>query len=174
MNKLIIWLLFGFCLIYVSFAVASAEQCPKSILENETSRQALEFLREFEGEFQFGNCFVQLTVCDAKEPSTETTTFVGDLMVTDEAGFQRYVPFYFPNYQGPQTSQLSFVYQRAIHYEFFDYIPDKQHGRYEAYRIEFVKTPDLKQLDRIEIGFVSEKERQRKLGKKWIVCKGIP
>ncbi len=164
-------LLLTYILFFTPKIFAGFGNCPNHILSHKNGLKMLEFLEEVQGRFQLGSCYVELQVCNLNgtDPETRKNT-IGDLLIVDKEGFERYISFFIPEFSNSQAHQMSITNDRMLHYRFNDKNYDQATGKYERWAVEFVKTSDLKKLKYIEIGFASQVERTNKTSKKWIVC----
>ncbi|QDK44770.1 hypothetical protein DOM22_06120 [Bdellovibrio sp. ZAP7] len=145
--------------------------CPTHAAHNPKDLRMIEFLREMEGRYDLGSCHIEIQVCRVAKSSREIHgTIIADMLVVDKTGFERYVPFYIPEFDYSKTHQLEIQNSRMLHYRFRDRNYDDATGRDERWAVEFVKTPDLKKLEYIEIGYSSQSQRANKTSKRWIVC----
>ena len=144
--------------------------CPKAALSNKATVKAIEFLKSYEGHFKLGSCKIEMQICNTDEDATNEGSLAGDIIITDETGFQRYVPFFMIADKSSWAKQVSYLGNRAFVYRFKDKNRDTSTGSDENYDIEFIKKVKSDELDYIEIGFTSEVERDDKVNKHWIAC----
>ena len=164
----------GLMLLLARFADADSYICGADGMNSEPSRKAHEFLSSIQGKFQLGRCFIEIQMCDTAEPM-EFGNIVGDIGVTDRFGQFFYLSFDFSRIQTPTVSKVILNGRRMMHYEFIERIPDARSGRTEAYRLEIVKSEDLKTIEYIDLGIyhsrIRERYRQLPAGKSyWVNC----
>lgn len=151
--------------------MAGIGNCPAHALADAKDRRMIEFLQEMQGRYQLGSCYVEIQTCNPNGGEAENReNLVADMLVVDKEGFERYIPFYVPEFQSSGTRQVEMQNARMLHYKFQDNNYDTATGHDERWAVEFVKTSDLKKLEYIEIGYSSEMQRKHKIPKKWIIC----
>lgn len=152
-------------------AQADLGNCPAHALKSKESVQMIQFLQQMQGRYQLGSCYVELQVCKPVVEETESnTSVIADMVVVDKKGFERYIPFFVPEFRQSKSSQIQLQNSRMLHYRFFDRNYDEVTGADERWMIEFVKTSDLLKLKYLEVGYSSETQREQKVNKKWIIC----
>lgn len=152
-------------------AFASGFQCPTSIEGNAKAKKAFSFIKPFEGSFQMGSCKVEIQICDQALVDEEgISSFAADMLIIDSAGFERYVPFFVTGEKQTWSKDVLLLTERAFVYRFKDRNYDPQTGKFERWDVEIVKSPDLKKIDYIELGYSSENEQKAEIGKNWIIC----
>ncbi len=160
----------------LSLSIARAEPhlCPESVSQNPERQKSIDFLRSVAGQYKIGSCKIEIHVCsgNGNDPAA-VNTMAADILVTDYKGFQRYIPIYFVNTNTARTQVHAKNYRRTFNYTFRDRIPDPTNGRYERHEIEIVKTDRLTGVEYMEFGFHTQTEKQKKVGKSWIICGGI-
>jgi hypothetical protein len=152
-------------------SLAGIGNCPAHALANPKDRRMIEFLQEMQGRYQLGSCYVEIQTCNTSGTEEESReNIVADMLIVDKDGFERYIPFYVPEFKNSKTRQIELQNARMLHYKFQDTNYDQASGRDERWAVEFVKTSDLKKLEYIEVGYSSEMQRAKKIAKKWIIC----
>lgn len=152
-------------------AHAGLGNCPAHAVQNKDSMRMIQYLQEMQGRYQLGSCFIELQVCTpVAGQASENTSVIADMVVVDKEGFERYIPFYSPEYKQNKSSQIQLQNARMLHYRFNDHNYDAATGADERWMIEFVKTSDLLKLKYLEVGYSSQTQRDNKINKKWIIC----
>lgn len=152
-------------------SMAGLGNCPAHALADQKDRRMIEFLQEMQGRYQLGSCYVEIQTCNMNGTEEENReNIVADMLVVDKDGFERYIPFYVPEFNSSKTRQIEMQNARMLHYRFQDTNYDQATGHDERWAVEFVKTSDLKKLEYIEVGYSSEMQRAKKIPKKWIIC----
>lgn len=150
---------------------AGLGNCPAHALASKDDHRMIDYLQQMQGRYQLGSCYVEIQACNPDGTDEESReNIIADMLVVNKDGFERYIPFYVPEYQQAKTRQMQFQNARTLHYTFRDANYDAATGHNEWWAVEFVKTSDLKKLDYIEIGYSSEMQREQKIPKKWIIC----
>ena len=160
------WILFIFCGI-AQTALADFSNCPKSVLADPEKARAVEFLQSVAGVYHIGRCKIELNVCSVRNEVSNDDTLVGDMMLTYANGDSVYLPFDFSLNATPRTYRVILNGRRMLHYESIEHIPDRENGRTENYRLEFVKTDDLSRLEYIELGVYTSKVG----ASRWYICR---
>lgn len=150
---------------------AAMGNCPTQTLSQPSDVRMIQFLQDLQGRYQLGSCSVEIQTCVLDDSANETReTLIADMLIVDQDGFERYIPFYVPQVPNSRSRQIDFQNPRMLHYKFQDHNPDNKTGKDERWAVEFVKTPDLKNLEYIEVAYSSEMQRAQKIPKKWIIC----
>lgn len=151
---------------FISVANADLGHCPKSVLAHPDKAHAVEFLQSIAGTFQLGRCQIELNVCTGREDLGEDDSIVGDMLLTSANGDSVYLPLDFSLNSTARTYRVIVNGRRIVHYESIEHIPDRENGRTENYRLEFVKSDDLSHLQRVELGVYTSTVG----GSRWFIC----
>ncbi|MNL00509.1 hypothetical protein D3C87_1209440 [compost metagenome] len=152
-------------------AHAGLGNCPAHAVQNKDAMRMIHYLQEMQGRYQLGSCYIELQVCNpVAEEAESNTSVIADMVVVDKKGFERYIPFYVPEFKQNKSSQIHLQNARMLHYRFNDHNYDSSSGADERWMIEFVKTSDLQKLKYLEVGYSSETQREQEINKKWIIC----
>ena len=166
------WMVMVMLMVIISLANAQAQEweCSNKIAADAASVKVINFLKKYEGRSKLGSCRVEIQVCKFENGAENTGTLGADLLITDVAGFQRYVPIFLNEESERWAKQVSYVGARALVYRFKDKTEDPLTGSDENYDIEFVRKENSEELDYIEVGYTGKNERADRVNKNWIAC----
>jgi len=159
-------------LLPVSGWAEGGRACSEHVLKDPKALAMVNYLQEQSGRYRLGSCQAEIQVCQNQVSTSDSTSssLIGEMLIIDQEGFERYIPFYFAQYKHNRSSEIVLQNSRMLHYAFKDTNYDQASGTDERWMVEFIKSADLKRLDYIEIGYSSQVQRQKKMPKKWIIC----
>ena len=165
-----------FCEVFLVQPVfADFNVCSNFVHTNKQMYRAIDFLQSMEGVYQLGDCSVEIHTCHTFATDNAPGDIVGDLLIRNSAGDERYIQLEFPEADSPGLQVQILNGRIMFHYEFDDRNGSKEEGGLESVRLEFLKSADQKNLLSVEEGWYSTKDwKSRHAGSvyRWILCHG--
>ena len=162
-------------LLVVPPVFADFNVCSNYVRTNPAMSRAVDFLQTMEGTYQLGDCSIEIHTCHSFASDNTPGDIVGDLLIRNSAGDERYIQLEFPEENSPELRVQILNGRIMFHYEFDDRNGSNEEGRLESVRLEFLKSRDQKNLLSIEEGWYSTKDwKSRQAGSvyRWILCHG--
>ena len=165
-----------FIFAYSTFAQADFDVCSSYVEKNPQMAKAVEFLRSVEGFYWVGDCSIEIHACDSFANDDSRGGIVGDILIQNSKGEERYIQFEFPKEKSPGLKVQIQNGKFMLHYEFDDRNGSKKMGHLESARIEFLKSADRTKFKSVEEGWYSTADWavRKKNGSvyRWIQCHG--
>lgn len=143
-----------FILIFTTYST-QAYDCPQYLEQRSDAKKTLQWLKNFEGLRQVGECQVEIILC--KESTTYNQAApLGEILVIDDKGREAYISIDFPEKNSPVFSTKIKSHSRMLNINKKDRFYEEINGRTEVWRLE-MRTGwfDTRQLKAFELGIYS-------------------
>lgn len=147
--------------------------CSQYVSKNKEAVRALDFLRKYEGRYNFGGCKLEIHVCDTYSDKDDKGELAGDVLLIDKRGREFYVPIYIWKAPSDLTWYEIINGKRVVNYKYKDFTPNPKTWGAESIELEMYTHWDNPKLEHVEIGYYQRKEyvkEDREYRFKWAIC----
>lgn len=158
-------------------AYADPHTCSQYVKQDGKMNRAVEFLRRYQGRYQFGRCKVEIHVCGTYSEADDRGEMVGDVLIVDDRNREFYVPIYFLKQPSDRFWYRLQNGRILLNYKYEDRIPNPQTAGVESFHLEILSDRRNPQLARIEAGYYLRRdyvEKEHKHRYQWIICEIPP
>lgn len=160
-------------LVISCLAHADSEVCGAYAATDAKMARAIEFLKRYQGSYEYGGCRIELHVCGSFSTQDDRGDMVADLLVTDKRGREFYAPIYFLQAESDRFRYELKNGRIMFHYKYEDRLANPQTSGVESIHLEILSHDQNPALKSLHLGYYLRKDFKEKHHKhryQWVIC----